>query len=80
MVWRSKAKLLLPKRRLEKLKGKQNLSVNHPNGLQLVNIESLRHFFGVVKRLKVESSPKNLVLQILGAKLLRPTTAMQWGI
>ena len=36
--------------------------------------------FGLVKRLKPESSPKNLVLQVLGVKHFRPTTAMLWGI
>ena len=75
-----KVKLTITEEEARKIEAETKSQRKSPKWFKARQFRITASLFGIVKRLKIESSPKNLVLQILGAKLLRPTTAMQWGI
>ena len=75
-----RAKLVVTEEDARKIENETKAQRNSPKWFKArqYRITALR--FGLVKRLKIASSPTNLVLQILGVKTFKPTTAMQWGI
>lgn len=73
-------KLTITEEEVRDIEAKTRAQRNSPDRFEARKFRITASLFGIVKNLKQESSPRNIVLQILGVKQFRPTTAMQWGI
>ena len=75
-----KGKLVMSEEAIRQLETETKAQRNSPKWFQARQFRVTASLFGLIKRMKADTSPKNVVLQILGVKKIYPTSAMQWGI
>ena len=75
-----KWKLVLSEETIRQLETETRAQHNSPKWFQARQFRITASLFGLIKRMKIDTSPKNIVLHILGVKKIYPNNAMQWGI